>query len=332
MPTSQLEEAQHADAVAEPACDVISFTKATGLLSQVYSDGGRGPILMTSYNSRSSSEPIAAMVFNSAVPHWEDLDLGTPNEAFGGPGVGAGGTLSNSVPLGNILVIQNFIDWGLTPNDDDVKGNITFDFKNVGTITATSLTVIDVETASEQEVGTVNMYTAKGGTLLGSATFPDTGADGVGIVDLKNTAGVGYIEVVLDGSIGIDNLAFCVTPPTTSRCTYTIGYWKNHSERWPVASLQIGATTYTKAQLLTVLNTPVRGNGLISLAHQLIAAKLNIANGSSGTVVQADVAAADALIGSKNLFTGSLAPNQTSGLVGKLDSYNNGIIGPGHCN
>ena len=46
--------------------------------------------------------------------------------------------------------------------------------------------------------------------------------------------------------------------------------------------LTLGTVTYSQAQLLAIFNTPVRGNGLISLAHQLIAAKLNILAGANG--------------------------------------------------
>src|SRR6187551_989910 len=63
-------------------------------------------------------------------------------------------------------------------------------------------------------------------------------------------------------------------------CTYTQGYWKNHPDAWPVASLKLGTVTYTKVELIAIFKTPVKGNGLIQLAHQLIAAKLNVAAGA----------------------------------------------------
>ncbi len=72
-------------------------------------------------------------------------------------------------------------------------------------------------------------------------------------------------------------------------CTYTQGFWKNHGpnpsgnnqNEWPVTSLTLGSVSYSDLELESILNTPVGGNGLISLAHQLIAAKLNVANGAS---------------------------------------------------
>ncbi len=127
-----------------------------------------------------------------------------------------------------------------------------------------------------------------------------------------------------------------VWDPTTKRCiqdpgcTFTQGYWKNHTD-WPVANLTLGTTVYTKTQLLSIFGTPVSGNGLVSLAHQLIAAKLNV---SSGAAVSASIVAADALIGSlvvPPIGAGFLAPATTSALTSALDNYNNGLSGSPHC-
>ncbi len=125
-------------------------------------------------------------------------------------------------------------------------------------------------------------------------------------------------------------------------CTFTQGYWKTHGpiptgnnqNEWPVTGLTLGTVAYTDLELLSILNKPAAGNGLIALAHQLIAAKLNVANGADGSAVAAAVDAADALIG--NLVIppvggGSLHPSVTSGLTTTLTSYNEGAIGPGHC-
>src|SRR5579859_4387032 len=72
-------------------------------------------------------------------------------------------------------------------------------------------------------------------------------------------------------------------------CTYTLGYWKNHPSAWPVTSLTIGGVSYSEQQLLDLFNTAPKGDASIILAHQLIAALLNTANGavSSAAVQQA---------------------------------------------
>jgi cysteine-rich repeat protein len=117
-------------------------------------------------------------------------------------------------------------------------------------------------------------------------------------------------------------------------CTLTQGYWKNHPDAWPVSSLKLGSVTYTKDELLAIFKTPVRGNGLVSLAHQLIAAKLNVAAGATGSSIDDEIDDADALIGGLVVppkGDGYLATSATASLTGDLDGFNNGDTGPGHC-
>jgi len=132
------------------------------------------------------------------------------------------------------------------------------------------------------------------------------------------------------------NTITCATLPCNpgQNCTYTQGYWKNHSDVWPLQSLTLGAVSYNASQLLQILNRPAQGNGLVILAHQLIAAKLNIANGADPTVIQQTVVDADTMIGGlivPPVGSGYLSPGQTSGLTATLTEYNEGTIGPGHC-
>jgi hypothetical protein len=140
----------------------------------------------------------------------------------------------------------------------------------------------------------------------------------------------------------------CSTLPCghTGGCTYTQGYWKTHgpvpvgmnSYVWPesikAGGMTLGTVSYTADQLLLIFNTPAAGNGLIVLAHQLIAAKLNIANGADPTAIAASITAADVLIGSRvvpPIGTGFLKPGITSDLTTLLTDYNEGKTGPGHC-
>jgi cysteine-rich repeat protein len=116
-------------------------------------------------------------------------------------------------------------------------------------------------------------------------------------------------------------------------CTLTQGYWKNHPAQWPVSSVTLGSVTYSKAEALDIFAQPVSGNGLVSLAHQLLATKLNVASGATNTVVN-EITAADAAIGAlvvPPVGTGYLASAATAGLAQALDDYNTGATGPGHC-
>jgi hypothetical protein len=116
-------------------------------------------------------------------------------------------------------------------------------------------------------------------------------------------------------------------------CTHTIGYWKNHPSAWPVTGLTLGSVSYTQTELLQILNTPAQGNGLVSLAKQLIGAKLSAALGAETSQIASQIAAADALIGALVVPTvgaGYLQPSGTSGLTNDLDDFNNGRLG-GDC-
>jgi len=120
-------------------------------------------------------------------------------------------------------------------------------------------------------------------------------------------------------------------------CVVTQGFWKNQPQEWPVTTLLLGTVTYNQTQLLAILDQPVRGNGLVSLSKQLIAAKLNQANGACvPTAVATAITQADALIGSAMVppvGSGVLDPSATSALNTILDNYNNGLApgGPSHC-
>lgn len=130
---------------------------------------------------------------------------------------------------------------------------------------------------------------------------------------------------------------FFSTVGTPAECTQ--GFWKNHgpgachsgnnANVWPASCfpLMLGNVAYTQTQICSIFNTNAGGNGLISLAHQLITTKMNICNGSNPANIAATVAAADAMIG--NLVVppvggGFLAPGSTSSTTNTLDNWNNG--------
>ena len=127
---------------------------------------------------------------------------------------------------------------------------------------------------------------------------------------------------------------FTTTQAPGPGCVLTQGFWMTHPEDWPVNSLTLGTVVYTQQQLLDILNTPAQGNGLIFLAHQLIAAKLNIAAGADGSSVAQTIADADALIDGlviPPIGSGFIDPADASALTDTLDQFNNGNLGVPHC-
>ena len=131
-------------------------------------------------------------------------------------------------------------------------------------------------------------------------------------------------------------------------CTLTQGYWKTHSEQGPApydetwADLPNGADTLffdTGKSWFTIFHMPPKGgNAYIILAYQYMAATLNKL---SGAMMPADVTTilgqAGALLDLKDydvlIEIPKDDPNRAIAieLAGTLDDYNNGVIGPGHC-
>ncbi len=118
-------------------------------------------------------------------------------------------------------------------------------------------------------------------------------------------------------------------------CTLTQGYWKNHTagsknksqqKPWPISE----DTELCGMTWLEILKTAPKGDAWFIVAHQWIAASLNVA---AGAVPPADVAAA--LTAAEGyLFDCEITDNEHDlALDSKdvLDAFNNGEIGPGHC-
>jgi hypothetical protein len=176
--------------------------------------------------------------------------------------------------------------------------------------------------------------------------YPDvSGTDACGTVNITFSPAEGYCfpcgtttEVTVTATDECGNQATCTfdvtVGPCQDGCSLTQGFWKNHPEDWPVESLTLGTVTYTKAECIRILQTPVRKNGLVALAHQLIAAKLNVLEGANSSCISTYIAQADALIGSRvipPIGNGKLTTKQASFLNNILDDFNNGRLCAAHC-
>ncbi len=142
------------------------------------------------------------------------------------------------------------------------------------------------------------------------------------------------------------------TCPCLHGCTLTIGYWKTHAgfhgknpdRVSPYLPIWLGTAGGAKsvqvtgaAQAVTILSfSGNASNGINKLYAQLLAAKLNIANGADASAIAATIAAADAFLANYGSGDWSSLSKTQQKLVltwmTTLDNYNNGYIGPGHCN
>lgn len=105
---------------------------------------------------------------------------------------------------------------------------------------------------------------------------------------------------------------------------------------WPQSvmdnGVEIGGVNYTPDQLCAIFHLQTTGDdGLPALAHQIIAARFNIATGVDPTDAQAALDAADQLINGKVIGVDPIPTSQTSSLTNTLRSYNEGETGPGTC-
>lgn len=159
------------------------------------------------------------------------------------------------------------------------------------------------------------------------------------------------------GDYTVDNTASFVTNDTGTRgedswrivvhvpcegCTLTPGYWKTHSKYGPAPYddtwALIGENTpfflSGQSYYQVLWTSPAGGNAYYILAHQFIAAKLNILNGAASTP------AVDAALAWATEFFNTYKPTdklsktlraEVISYAYLLDQYNNGYIGPGHC-
>lgn len=139
----------------------------------------------------------------------------------------------------------------------------------------------------------------------------------------------------------------------SEQCTYGKGYWKNHAGFGPQddnLSHLLPISLGTEGGSATVLVTEVdsayallsqhlcgdNANGIAKLYAHLLAAKLNIANGSESVDVSDAIHASDEFLAEHDRSVWSQLDQDEKQQVLDwktiLDDYNSGVIGPGHCN
>ncbi|WP_419194230.1 SdrD B-like domain-containing protein [Novipirellula herctigrandis] len=116
-------------------------------------------VTISAVNARRPNDGNQAMVFNSSAPTGGDKDLGTPNENFGGLGIGSGGISSNDTDLGNVLIIS---EDGVATNPDDEAMGGTFTFTFDQPVTVNYLDLLDID--SDEQGGSVVTLTTASGT------------------------------------------------------------------------------------------------------------------------------------------------------------------------
>lgn len=143
-----------------------------------------------------------AWIFDSSNPTGNDEDLGTPNQAFGGPGIGIGGGPGsgavNDTALGNLLIIQE--NNNTIPDDNRRGGDIIFDFASPFYVQC--MRVVDIEGLQ----GYIRATRSNGPAI--TLPFPQTGDNGVGVLGIDIDS-VTQLTVHFQGSGAIADISFC---------------------------------------------------------------------------------------------------------------------------
>lgn len=156
-----------------------------------------------------------AMIFDTDNPSGGDDDLGTPNEEFGGPGVGAEGgvgeTGENRAFEHNIMILAENSN---SSNPDDDGGGGTVEIIIDYPVEVGITTIIDMEencTGNAADgAGEVRAYDAvSGGNLITSARIPGLGDNSHNSGPFLEGDNGRRVEIELCGSGGIAAISIC---------------------------------------------------------------------------------------------------------------------------
>lgn len=229
-----------ADYAAIPFSDLVPCLTAIATES---CDPCEAPISLIDFEDDADSNPLAAgdnpsnawaslgitissdnpahppMIFDTSNPTGGDNDLGTPNQDFGGPGVGSGGSSGspgvNNVPLGNVLILSEDGD-SSDPDDNESGGTLTFSFSTP--LDLSGVQILDVE--SSETGGIITAYDASN-SVIATASIGGFGNNSVQTV-LISADQVSQLDVHFAGSGAVAELLLCTDTPNLGSIAGTI--------------------------------------------------------------------------------------------------------------
>ena len=169
----------------------------------------------------------AAMIFDTNNPTGDDEDLGTPNELYGGPGIGNAGA-TNTMSLNNVLIISEDL---ISENPDDANLDgafFEFDFSPLGTVTMQAMDLLDVD--GESQGAFVKLFDSDSIEIF-TSPLPETGDNGYASISLGPTSGVASMIVLLNGSGAIDNICFEIDKKECKRKKRKKKIWNKKKKR-----------------------------------------------------------------------------------------------------
>jgi hypothetical protein len=181
-----------------------------------------GTLMTTQYSSLSMNvvniDPThPAILFDSSSPTClGGTSIATPNVAFNGTGIGSGGTLTNSMDIDKMIVLQNVLS-GCTPEVANTSLSFLFNFTSI--IDPSLISFVDGRTSGTLPTN-ISFYSDYAmGNLLGTAVLPYIGTDSVQTLSLSLYTSTRVMKISLGGPAGIVSFSFCMG--NASVCFYS---------------------------------------------------------------------------------------------------------------
>jgi hypothetical protein len=73
--------------------------------------------------------------------------------------------------------------------------------------------------------------------------------------------------------------------PVIEPCHHTYKYWRRHPDQWPVDEMMVCGEMYSQSQLLNMMSRRSRFHRAFNLVRHLVAARLNVLNGTDDSIV-----------------------------------------------
>lgn len=255
-------------------------------------------------NPDASSNPLIAD--GPGVSGQEVIVMGMICNYTGGP----------CVPNLDISYFGNTLS-AIATSGADVTANLSFQILdaigNDGKLDTYRLTINNLSTVRTAVLGYVPTV-VNFGSFTFSAHFDDTQPDDF-VPNADPTTG----EFVCE--------AISLTPPDViAPGTATIGYWKNHPSEWPAnCDLTLpGSATDPNAFAMKILESSVRGDKTVSLAKQLIAAKLNVCAGNDSVCIDQTIINATTWLQTYPVFSKQRNWMGAEDIHETLEDYNEG--------
>ena len=173
--------------------------------------------------------PHSLIIFDSSSPTGGDWDLGTPNQDFGGPGVGNGGEAGqpgeNNSSYGHLLIVAEDIadhdNDGLVDDPDDEEGGGSIQFiEFTEPLAVHRMVLVDID---GNESATIECY--NGGILVGVSSAAALGNNSVQEISLAHHGAVTRVVLTISNSGALAEIEYEGATPVEHT---TWGAFKSH--------------------------------------------------------------------------------------------------------